>query len=148
MQGSVNSLSAWSVFKRPHRTTTVIFVLSWISSFLENTTCRLEMLHPPTASADNAGRKGAAAPWSSESAVGWGWGEMMGPWGNAWESFKPSHWQSRRTGGSGVSAHCRMTPYCHLRTEGKQHINIHHNVFLSTHRDFTMLLSDHLRCWK
>lgn len=42
MQGSVNALSLSVVsLQRPHRTTTVIFVLSWISSFLENTTRRL-----------------------------------------------------------------------------------------------------------
>lgn len=31
-----------------------------------------------------------------------------------------SHWQSRRTGGSGVSARCRRTPCYHLITGGKQ----------------------------
>lgn len=34
--------------------------------------------------------------------------------------IRPSHWQSRRTGGSGVSARCRTTPYYHLLTGGKQ----------------------------
>lgn len=36
-------------------------------------------LHPPTASADNAGRTGAAGPWSFKSAVGWGEEKMVGP---------------------------------------------------------------------
>lgn len=33
MQGSVNSLSPWSVLKRPHRTTTVFFVLFFVVVF-------------------------------------------------------------------------------------------------------------------
>lgn len=51
---------------------------------------------------------------TSESAVGWGVETRGGG------PFRLSHWQSRRTGGSGVSARCRTTPYYHLFTGGEQ----------------------------
>lgn len=62
---------------------------------------------PPTASADDAGRLLRV-----QSGGVWRPGEG-GP-------IRLSHWQSRRTGGSGVSARCRTTPYYHLFTGGKQ----------------------------
>lgn len=73
----------------------------------------------------------AVAPGLFESAVRWGEGTQWDQ-RNVWESFRLSHWQSRRTGGSGVSARCRKTPYCHLWTEGKVRVSCsaetHHAV--------------------
>ncbi len=121
MQGSVNSLSLspWSVFKglteQPQLSLFCLeFPPSWKTQ-LADCKCYIHQRRLRTM----LGGRGCGPPVLLRVQSG----GVRGRWRdqrNVRESFRPSHWQSRRTGGSGVSAHCRMTPYCHLRIEGKE----------------------------
>lgn len=105
-------LSPWSVFKGHTG------MSSRISFFLGKVIWRWRLLHPKTASADDCWEDEGLGPRSSESAVRWGearWSDRR----NGWKSFRPSHWQSRRIGESGVSVHCQRTPCCHLWMKGE-----------------------------
>lgn len=107
---SVNALcgqSSEGLTQRPQ-----LFVLLQISS-LESATCRLlngefHQRRLQTMLGDF---------WEC-SRVGCGGVGGCGRWDRP---FTLSHWRSRRTGGSGVSARCRMTPYYHLST-GEQEV--------------------------
>lgn len=115
IQSSVNSLSLslWSVFKKGLAEQPQLFLFclefppSWKTQLAE-CKCYIHQRHLQTM----LGGRGSG-PWSFESAVGWGEGRWWDQ-KNVAESFRPSHWRSRRTGGSGVSARCQMTPCCHL----------------------------------
>lgn len=73
--------------------------------------CYIHQKHPQTMQRG----QGAVDPRPFESAVGWGGVEgRCRDQRNVSETIRPSQRQSRRTGGSGVSARCRRTPYCHL----------------------------------
>lgn len=95
------------------------FVLYFLLPVKHN--LQIVMLHPSNGICRQCWEGRDVGPRSFESAVGWGEGRWWDQ-RNVWESFRPSHWQSRRTGGSGVSARCRRTPYCHLGMEGKESV--------------------------
>lgn len=105
---SVDALCGQSS-KGAHRKTTVI---SFSSDFLlgKRNLQIVKWQIPPTVSADDAGRLLRVQS-----------GGVRGRRRDLWSGpLRLSHWRSRRTGGSGVSARCRMTPYCHLSTRGKE----------------------------
>lgn len=104
-------LSSWSVFKG-HKEQAH---LSWFctSFFSWNATRRLR--DPTTAFCRRC--------WEDEGEAFQVEGEVEGRLWDKWNvlnRFRLSHWQSRKTGGSGVVARCQRAPYWHLETKDKQ----------------------------
>lgn len=110
-------LTACAQSSEPPTKKTVIFVMSCISSFLWNATCRQERyIHQWHLQTMLRGQDTDPSLLRVQSD-----GERGGGTKGMYEScFRPSHWQSRRNGGNGVSSHCQRTPYCHLEMRRKK----------------------------
>lgn len=118
-QGSVISMVS---LQRPPRTSTFIFV--FVSHFLHPVKQQQRLTDWDIrrgACADNAGGGRGWAGWGllrvqSDGEMEWTWDRR-----NVWDlHIRLSHWQSRRTVGSGVVAHCRKIPCCHLGIKKQQ----------------------------